>query len=81
MQNWEQYLQDPEQQLKRNKHPREAIRRQQEIREDIRLVGQEIAELTTSYEQECRKKKVGCRRLFSLLTTHSVSHHLFSRPS
>jgi hypothetical protein len=44
--------------MKRNKHPREAIRRQQEIREDIRLVGQDIAELTASYEQEAKKKKV-----------------------
>ncbi|KAF1328605.1 hypothetical protein FI667_g6689, partial [Globisporangium splendens] len=51
-------LQDPEQQsAKRNKHPREAIRRQQEIREDIRLVGQDIEELETSYEQELKKKK------------------------
>uniref|UniRef100_K3WTN0 t-SNARE coiled-coil homology domain-containing protein n=1 Tax=Globisporangium ultimum (strain ATCC 200006 / CBS 805.95 / DAOM BR144) TaxID=431595 RepID=K3WTN0_GLOUD len=51
-------LQDPEQQsAKRNKHPREAIRRQQEIREDIRLVGQDIEELKTSYEQEMKKKK------------------------
>ncbi|RLN61071.1 hypothetical protein BBJ28_00007013 [Nothophytophthora sp. Chile5] len=39
------------------KHPREAIRRQQEIREDIRLVGVDIKELTTSYEQEAKKKK------------------------
>lgn len=44
--------------MKRNKHPREAIRRQQEIREDIRLVGQDITELKTSYEQELKKKKV-----------------------
>lgn len=44
--------------MKRNKHPREAIRRQQEIREDIRLVGQDIAELKISYEQEVKKKKV-----------------------
>lgn len=55
---YHQNLQDPEAQVKRNKHPREAIRRQQEIREDIRLVGQDINELQTSYEQEMKKKKV-----------------------
>lgn len=64
---WWQYLQDPEAQMKRNKHPREAIRRQQEIREDIRLVGQDIAELTASYEQEAKKMKV---RLFTAITPH-----------
>lgn len=51
-------LQDPEAKVNKNKHPREAIRRQQEIREDIRLVGQDINELKTSYENEMRKKKV-----------------------
>lgn len=42
---------------KRGKHPREAIRRQQEIREEIRLVGVDIKELTTSYDLEAKKKK------------------------
>lgn len=50
-------LQDPEAKINRAKHPREAIRRQQEIREDIRLAGQDINELKTSYEQEVKKKK------------------------
>ncbi|GMF24522.1 unnamed protein product [Phytophthora lilii] len=43
---------------KRGKHPREAIRRQQEIREEIRLVGVDIKDLTTSYDLEMKKKKV-----------------------
>ncbi|KAG6572665.1 Target SNARE coiled-coil domain [Phytophthora cinnamomi] len=42
---------------KRGKHPREAIRRQQEIREDIRLVGVDIKDLTTSYDLEMKKRK------------------------
>ncbi|KAG7381718.1 hypothetical protein PHYPSEUDO_005717 [Phytophthora pseudosyringae] len=42
---------------KRGKHPREAIRRQQEIREEIRLVGVDIKDLTTSYDLEKKKKK------------------------
>ncbi|KAE8882367.1 hypothetical protein PF003_g33717 [Phytophthora fragariae] len=42
---------------KRGKHPREAIRRQQEIREEIRLVGVDIKDLTTSYDLEMKKKK------------------------
>lgn len=43
---------------KRGKHPREAIRRQQEIREEIRLVGVDIKDLTASYDLEMKKKKV-----------------------
>ncbi|KAL4173332.1 hypothetical protein KRP22_008485 [Phytophthora ramorum] len=42
---------------KRGKHPREAIRRQQELREEIRLVGVDIKDLTTSYDLEMKKKK------------------------
>ncbi|KAF4136126.1 hypothetical protein GN958_ATG14684 [Phytophthora infestans] len=42
---------------KRGKHPREAIRRQQEIREEIRLVGVDIKDLTASYDLEVKKKK------------------------
>ncbi|OWZ09496.1 hypothetical protein PHMEG_00017791 [Phytophthora megakarya] len=42
---------------KRGKHPREAIRRQQEIREEIRLVGVDIKDLTASYDFEMKKKK------------------------
>ncbi|KUF96514.1 hypothetical protein AM588_10006099 [Phytophthora nicotianae] len=44
---------------KRGKHPRDAIRRQQEIREEIRLVGVDIKDLTASYDLEMKKKKVG----------------------
>lgn len=50
-------LQDPEQQGKRKTHPREAIRRQQEIREDLRLLTQDIDELKTSYDNETKRKK------------------------
>ncbi|GLE06206.1 hypothetical protein PINS_up015448 [Pythium insidiosum] len=50
-------LQDPEAKVNRNKHPREAIRRQQEIREDIRIVTQDINELRQSVENELKKKK------------------------
>ncbi|KUF90173.1 hypothetical protein AM587_10007779 [Phytophthora nicotianae] len=42
---------------KRGKHPRDAIRRQQEIREEIRLVGVDIKDLTASYDLEMKKKK------------------------
>lgn len=42
---------------KRGKHPREAIRRQQELREDIRLVGIDIKDLTTSFDLEMKKRK------------------------
>jgi hypothetical protein len=50
---------------KRGKHPREAIRRQQEIREEIRLVGVDIKDLTASYDLEIKKKKVGVLRTLS----------------
>ncbi|KAL7680110.1 putative target SNARE coiled-coil domain-containing protein [Plasmopara halstedii] len=42
---------------KRGRHPREAIRRQQEIREDIRLVGVDIKDLTASFDLELKKRK------------------------
>ncbi|CCI40503.1 unnamed protein product [Albugo candida] len=50
-------LQESEPQIRRNKHPREVIRRQQEIREDIRTVTEDIHELKMSHDQEAKKKK------------------------
>jgi hypothetical protein len=50
-------LTDPEG-SKKPKHPRDAIRKNQEIREDIRLLTVDIEALKTSYENEIKKKKV-----------------------
>ncbi|KAI9911258.1 hypothetical protein PsorP6_009665 [Peronosclerospora sorghi] len=41
----------------RGKHPREVIRRQQEIREEIRLAGIDLKDLTATFELENKKKR------------------------